>query len=71
MHPTIKFTAERSKTSINYLDVTVSLVVGVIESDLYLKPTESYQCLQSSSCHPFHCQKGIAYSQALRLNHIC
>ena len=71
VHPTIKFTAEWSKTSINFLDVTVSLVEGVIETDLYVKPTDSHQYLQSSSCHPFHCKKGIPYSQALRLNCIC
>ena len=71
VHPTIKFTAEWSKTSINFLDVTVSLVEGVIENDLYVKPTDSHQYLQSSSCHPFHCKKGIPYSQALRLNCIC
>ena len=71
VHPTIKFTAEWSKTSINFLDVTVSLTEGVIETDLYVKPTDSHQYLQSSSCHPFHCKKGIPYSQALRLNRIC
>ena len=60
MCPTIKFTAEWSKTSINFLDVTVSLIEGVIETDLFVKPTDSHQYLQSSS-----------YSQALRLNHIC
>ena len=52
-------TAECSKTSINFLDVTVSLVEGVIETDLYVKPTDSDQYLQSSSCHPFWCKKGI------------
>ena len=70
VHLTIKFTAEWSKTSINFLDVTVSLTEGVIETDLYVKPTDSHQYLQSSSCHPFHCKKGIPYSQALRLNRI-
>ena len=54
MHPTIKFTAVLSKTSINFLDVTVSLIEGAIETDLYVKPTDSQ-----------------AYSQTLRLNHIC
>ena len=71
VHPTIKFTAEWSKTSINFLDVTVSLIEGVIETDLFVKPTDSHQYLQSSSCHPFHCKRGIPYSQALRLNRIC
>ena len=71
MHPTIKFIAEWSKTSINFLDVIVSLIEGVIKTDLFVKPTDSHQYLQSSSCHPFHCKKSIPYSQALRLKRIC
>ena len=71
MHPTIKFTTDWSKTSVNFLDVTVSIAEGVIETDLYVKPTDSHQYLLSSSCHPFYCKKGIPYSQALRLNRIC
>ena len=71
MHPNIKFRADWSKTSINFLDETVSIAEGVIETDLYVKPTDSHQCLLSSSCHPFYCGNGIPYSQALRLNRIC
>ena len=56
-HPTIKLTAEWSQTSINLLDVTVSLVGGKVTADLYVKPTESHQYLHSSSCHPYHCKK--------------
>ena len=33
-------------------------------------PTDGHQHLQSNSCHPFHCKKGMPYSQALRLNRI-
>ena len=66
MHPTIKFTADWSKTSINFLDTE-----GVIETDLYVKTTGSHQYLLSSSCYPFYCKKGIPYSQGLRLNRIC
>ena len=39
VHPPIKFIAEWSKTSINFLDATVSLVEGVLETKLYVKPT--------------------------------
>ena len=71
MHPTIKFAAEWSKTSISFLDVTVSLIKEVAETDLYFKLTDSHQYLQSSLCHSFHCRKGIPYSQAFKLNCIC
>ena len=55
----------------DFLDVTVSLTEWVIETELYVKPTDSHQHLRSSSSHPFHCKKGIPYSQALRLKRIC
>ena len=71
MHPTIKFTVDWSKTLVNFLDVTVSVTEGVIETDLYVKSTDSQQYLLSSSCHPCYCKKDIPYSQALRRNRIC
>ena len=70
-HPTIKFTAEWCQTSINFLDVTVSLIGGKVIIDLYVKPTDSHQYLDSSWCLPYLCIKGITCSQALRLNRIC
>ena len=45
MHPTIKLTAECSKASTNFLDVIVSLIKGVIETDLNVKLTDSHQYL--------------------------
>ena len=68
MHPTIKLTADWSKTSINVLEVTVSIAEGVIETDLYVKPTDSHEYLLPSSGNPFYCKKSIPYSQAKRLN---
>ena len=62
MHPTIKFTADWSKTSINFLDVTVSFTEGIIEIDLYVKCTDSHKYLLRSSRYPFYCKKGIPYS---------
>ena len=67
-HPAIKFLAEWSQTSINFLDVTVSLIDGKVTTNLYVKPTDNHHYLHSSSCHPYHCKKGIPYSQALPLN---
>ena len=70
-HPIIKFTAEYSKQTINFLDVNIRLVGGELMTDLFVKPTDTHQFLDPSSSHPYHCKKGIPYSQALRLNRIC
>ena len=70
-HPTIKFTAQYSKNTINFLDVQVTKENGKIVTDLYVKPTDTHQYLEYTSCHSFHCKKAIPYSQALRLNRIC
>ena len=53
MHLTMKFTADWSKTSIDFLDVTVSIADGVIETDPYVRPTDRHQYLLLSSCHSF------------------
>ena len=71
IHPTIKFTADWSCSSVNFLDVKVIIKDGKIITDLYVKPTDTHHYLDSSSCHPYHCKKSIAYSQAFRLNRIC
>ena len=56
--------------SVNFLDVTVSLIDKQTETDLYVKLTDSHQYLHSSSRHPYQCRKSIPYSQALCLNRI-
>ena len=71
IHPTIKFTADWTYSSDNFLDVKVILKDGKIITDWYVKPTDTHQCFDSSSCHPYHCEKSISYSQAQRLNRIC
>ena len=40
-------------------------------TDLYTKLTDTHQYLHHRSCHPSHCKKSIAFSQALRLQGIC
>ena len=70
-HRTIKFTAEYSTNKVNFLDVEVIRRGDTLLTDLYVKPTDTHQYLDASSCHPAHCIKSIPYSQALRLNRIC
>ena len=71
LHPTIKFTADYSDKKVNFLDVEVSRNGDKLITDLYVKPTDTHQYLEATSCHPTHCKTSIPYSQALRLNRIC
>ena len=71
IQPTIKFTTDWSKTSITFLDVTLSIAKRVIRTDLNVKPTDSHQFVLSSSCHPFYCKNVTPYSQTLKLGRIC
>ena len=68
---TIKFTSEISHQQVNFLDVSIRTEHNTLITDLYTKPTDTHQYLHSTSCHPRHCKNSIAYSQALRLRHIC
>ena len=70
-HPTIKFTAEYSLDKVNFLDVEVIRSRNKLLTDLYIKPTDTHQYLEFSSCHVYHSKKSIPYSQALRFNRIC
>ena len=37
----------------------------------FVKPTDTHRFLDTTSCHPYHCEKRIPYyCQALRLNRI-
>ena len=53
MHPSIKFTADWSKTLISFLHVTVSIAEDIIETDLYVKPNDSHQYLLPFCCYSF------------------
>ena len=70
-HPTIKFTADCSKEKVNFLGVEVTLKIGLLSTNLFVKPTDTQQFLDPTSYNPYYCKKGIPYSQTLRLNKIC
>ena len=44
---------------------------GAPSTNLFVKSTDTHQFLDSTSCHPYHCKKGVPYSKTLRLNRIC
>ena len=70
-HPTIKFTANYSPKSVEFLDVKVIRHGDSLVTDLFVKPTDTHQYLHASSSHVYHSKRSIPYSQALRLNRIC
>ena len=71
-HPTIKFTSEISDKEIAFLDTTTYITPdGDLKHTLYCKPTDKHNYLLFDSCHPKHTQRGIPYSQFLRLRTIC
>ena len=45
-YPNLKFTYEKSKKKINFLDLVIKLADGKIVTDLYYKSADSYQYLQ-------------------------
>ena len=70
-HPNLKFTSEKSKKSVNFLDVKVSLIEQHLETDLYCKSTDCHQFLDFNSAHPIHIKKSIVFSQGLRIKRLC
>ena len=67
----IKFTSEKSTTSIAFLDTLILLQDNHLETDLYSKPTDSHNYLMYDSAHPQRCYDSIPYSQFLRIRRIC
>ena len=67
-YPNLKFTDERSREEINFLDVTVRVNHGEFITNLYCKPTDGHQYLHFESCHP---KSSIIFNQALRMRRIC
>ncbi|OCT91092.1 hypothetical protein XELAEV_18014147mg [Xenopus laevis] len=58
-------------TRINFLDTTIYIKNGTIQTSLYQKPTGRPAYLMWDSFPPHHIKKSIVFSQALRYNRIC
>ena len=71
LYPTIKFTLVSSPNSLNVLDLTLNLVDGFIETDIYSKPTDNHIYLLRNSAHPAHVTRAIPYGVATRIRRNC
>ena len=56
---------------IHFLDSTVIIQNGHINTSIYKKPTDTYTYLHPLSSHPPHITKSIVFSQALRYCRLC
>ena len=70
-HLTIKFTSNISTIHVPFLEVMVTLLGNYIHTYFYSKPTDTFNYLHWSSCHPQHTKLSIPYSLAIRLVRVC
>ena len=66
-HSNLNFTCQSSKKEIAFLDCIVNLFENKLTTDLYVRPTDTYQYLDYTSSHPQRPKKSIVYSQTLRM----
>ena len=71
LNPNLKFTFEWSDEKISYLDVTLVMEGGKLETDRHVKPTNPQLFLHYSSNHPKSVFKSIVYGQAITVRTIC
>ena len=71
LDPNLTFTHEWSDEKINFLDVTLVIEDGKLETDRHVKPTNPQLFLHHSSNHPQSVFKAIVYGQAITVRTIC
>ena len=70
LHPSIKFTLDKSRTRLPFLVILLTNENGKLQTIIYYKPTDSKQYLLYKSCHPKHTRNSIPYNLARRLKMI-
>ena len=72
VHPSIKFDFNYSRTSINFLDLLITITKdGKLKTSIFTKPTDQKAYLHAKSYHPKSTKDAIAFTQALRIRRIC
>ena len=60
----LKFIFENPSRTLNFLDIQLKIVNNTLIFDIYYKPTNSFNYLTYSSCHPSHTKNNITLSLA-------
>ena len=69
--PNLKFTHEKSKSSVNFSDVSGSIADNKLETASFCKLVDCHHFLYCNPAHPFYNKKSIVYSQGLRIRRLC
>ena len=63
----LKFIFENPSKSLNFLDINIRIVENNLVFDIHYKPTNSFNYLTYTSCHPPHTKNNISLSLAKRV----
>ena len=67
LDPNLKFEMEEISSIANFLDISISIKDNEMKFDIYYKPTNSFNYLKYTSCHPKHTKKNISLSLGRRI----
>ena len=62
--PDLKFIFSSPSKSLNFCDINLQIVENNLVFDIYYKPTNSFNYLTYTSCHPPHTKNNILLSLA-------
>ena len=67
LDPDLKFVFKNPSKSLNFLDINIPIVENILVFDIHYKPTNSFNYLTYTSCHPPHTKNNISLSLAKRV----
>ena len=65
--PDLKFIFENPSKSLNFLDINIPIIENNLVLDIHYKPTNSFNYLTYTSCHPPHTKNNMSLSLAKRI----
>eukprot|EP00804_Cyclotella_cryptica_P022810 CCRYP_005021-RD/>CCRYP_005021-RD protein AED:0.32 eAED:0.32 QI:0/-1/0/1/-1/0/1/0/340 len=67
----LEWTCEPLATSVNFMDLTISIAGACLSTTLYEKPQNLYLYLPPHSSHPRGIETGLIFGQVLRIRCLC
>eukprot|EP00804_Cyclotella_cryptica_P028928 CCRYP_008476-RA/>CCRYP_008476-RA protein AED:0.38 eAED:0.38 QI:0/0/0/1/0/0/2/0/213 len=67
----LEWTCEPLATSVNFMDLTISIAGTCLSTTLYEKPQNLYLYLPPHSSHPRGIETGLIFGQVLRIRRLC